>query len=248
MKTNRKLAIVVSSSTLALALTAGLMLPASASSGASTTSTRYINLSSTGTVKVTPDAVRLDFTVSLLAPTSKAALAGVASSASAVRTAIAKGGVQSEYIKTQSINVYPDYTYNNNNTAPTLNGYRASQSFDVVIRNAKSAGVIVDSVVNAGGDNVQVGGVSPFIYDESLGVNKAIAMAISKAKAKAALYAKLLGVRLGSVQSLDENAAPINYPVYYAGMAKADAGAPATQVDLGQQDISVTVNVRWGIN
>ena len=66
----------------------------------------------------------------------------------------------------------------------------------------------------------------------------------ANAKAKATQYAKLLGVRLGSVSTLDETGSPSPYPIMMA-TAKMDSGA--TQVDLGQQDVSVSVTIKWSI-
>jgi uncharacterized protein YggE len=62
----------------------GSTLVSGASANASTSTSRYISLSSTGTVKVTPDAVRMSATVSVLAPSAKEALASTASSAGTV--------------------------------------------------------------------------------------------------------------------------------------------------------------------
>ena len=94
-------------------------------------------------------------------------------------------------IATQSITVYPEYSYPASGT-PTLSGYRATQSFDITIRSATTAGAVVDAIVEAGGDNLQVNGVSPFVLDSDKATETARTAAVKKAKAKAASYAKLL--------------------------------------------------------
>lgn len=95
-----------------------------------------------------------------------------------------------------------------------------------------------------GGDNLQVNGASPFVLDNDKATETARASAVKNAKAKAASYAKLLGVKLGKVIYLDEPSTPTPYPVY--GMtAKADDAA--TQIDLGEQKVTVSVTVRWSI-
>jgi uncharacterized protein YggE len=204
---------------------------------------RFINVSATGTVKVTPDTVRINASVSVVGATSTAASSTANSTASAIRAALKSNGVDNKYIKTQSLTIYPEYNYTADKGS-VLVGYRATQSFEIIVRNAKNAGTVVDAIVAAGGDNLQLNGVTPYVYDSAAASGAARSDAISNAKAKAAHYAKLLGVRLSSVTSLDETTAPSPYPIMMA-TAKMDSGA--TQVDLGQQDVSVSVTVKWAI-
>ena len=204
---------------------------------------RYINVSATGTVKVTPDTVRINATVSVVGATSAAASSTANTTASAVRAALKANGIDTKYIKSQSLTIYPEYNYSQDKGS-VLVGYRASQSFEIIVRNAKNSGTIVDAIVAAGGDNLQLTGVTPYVYDSATASNAARADAIANAKAKAAHYAKLLGVKLSSVTTLDETTAPSPYPIMMA-TAKLDSGA--TQVDLGQQDVSVSVTVKWSI-
>lgn len=204
---------------------------------------RYINVSATGSVKVTPDTVRINATVSVIGATSSAASSTANTSASAIRAALKSNGVDTKYIKSQSITIYPEYNYTQDKGS-VLVGYRASQSFEIIVRNAKNAGTVVDAIVAAGGDNMQLNGVTPYVFDSATASNAARADAIANAKAKATHYAKLLGVRLSTVTTLDETTAPSPYPIMMA-TAKMDSGA--TTVDLGQQDVSVSVAVKWAI-
>ena len=210
---------------------------------ASAADIRYITISATGTTTVVPDAVRINAMVSVLGTTSKGALSIASTTSSAVRSALTVNKVTTKDIATQSITVYPEYSYPASGT-PTLSGYRATQSFDITIRNATTAGVVVDAIVEAGGDNLQVNGVNPFVLDNNKATETARTAAVKKAKAKAASYAKLLGVKLGRVIYLDETSTPAAYPIYSA-TAKADS--TETVVDLGEQKVSVSVTVRWSI-
>ena len=224
-----------------LALIAGVANPASASAA---TSTRYITVSAEGTVKVAPDAVRLTTTVTVVSPTNKDALALTSTNAAAVRKALIAAGIATKDIATQNITVYPEYKYDGNGGS-TLTGYRGSQVFSAVIRAAASAGGVVDAVVAAAGDAVQINSVSPFILDSAKAAESARAVAVKNAKAKATSYAKLLGVKLGKVNYLTENGSPsISVPVYAASAKTEDA---STVVDLGQQDVTVSVTVQWAL-
>ena len=225
-----------------IALVAALVLPTTANAA---TATRYITVSAEGTVKVAPDAVRLTATVSVVAKTNKEALALANTNSAAVRKALIAAGVVTKDIATQNITVYPEYRYENNGGS-TLNGYRGSQVFSVVIRAAAKAGSIVDDVVAAAGDAVQINSVSPFVVDAAKAAESARSVAVKNAKAKATSYAKLLGVKLGKVNYLTENGSPsISTPVFVAS-AKAEGDA-ATVVDLGQQDVTVSITVQWAL-
>ena len=237
MKLNRFRSIMVTVIAITLISGVGLARPANAADS------RYITVSATGTATVVPDAVRINATVSVLGTTSKGALSSAGATSTAVRSALTASKVATKDVATQSITVYPEYSYPASGT-PTLSGYRATQSFDITIRNAATAGAVVDAIVEAGGDNLQVNGVSPFVLDSDKATETARTAAVKKAKAKAASYAKLLGVKLGRVIYLDESSTPTAYPIYTA-TAKADSAA--TVVDLGEQKVSVSVVVRWAI-
>ena len=99
-------------------------------------------------------------------------------------------------------------------------------------------------IVTAGGDNLQVNGASPFVLDNDKATETARASAVKNAKAKATSYAKLLGVKLGKVIYLDETSTPTPYPVFGVSAKAEDS---ATQIDLGEQKVTVSVTVRWSI-
>ena len=240
MKRNLTKRIVVL--TIALALVGEVAL-ASASTAA--TSGRYITVSAEGTVKVIPDAVRLNATVSVVLGTSTEALAATSTSSAAVRAALVANGVATKDIATQSLTIYPEYSYTQDKS-PVIIGYRSSQSFDIVIHNAKSAGVVVDAVVAAGGNQLQVNGVTPFVVDSTNATSSARTNAVKKAKVKASSYASLLGEKLGKVNYLSENSSPTLSPLPMT-YAAAPSGAGATQVDLGQQDVTVSITIQWAL-
>jgi uncharacterized protein YggE len=212
--------------------------------GAQAASVRYISVSSVGTVKVTPDAVRLNASVSTISKVSKDALAAANVAASKFRAAILANGIDKKYLSSTTLTVYPEYNYTQD-AGSVLIGYRASQSFEVVILNAAKAGEIVDAVVASAGDSLAINGVTPFVYDNTKATEAARNSAVKNAKAKATSYAKLLGVKIGKIIYLQESSAPSSYPI---SMAQAKASDEATQIDLGEQDVSVSVATRWAIS
>jgi uncharacterized protein YggE len=220
-----------------------IALAAVAIPSANAAATRYITVSAQGVVKVVPDAVRINATATSVAATSKEALAATAKTATAVRAALKAAKIDTKDIATQSISVYPEYKYTNDGGS-TLTGYRASQSFTITVRAADTAGALVDALVAAGGDNLQINGATPFVLDSTKSLEAARAAAVKSAKAKASSYAKLMGVKLGKVNYLVENSSPTNY-VPVMGVAKAENDA--TVIDLGQQDVTIAVTVRWAL-
>jgi uncharacterized protein YggE len=220
-----------------------IALAAVAIPSANAAATRYITVSAQGVVKVVPDAVRINATATSVAATSKEALAATAKTATAVRAALKAAKIDTKDIATQSISVYPEYKYTNDGGS-TLTGYRASQSFTITVRAADTAGALVDALVAAGGDNLQINGATPFVLDSTKSLEAARAAAVKSAKAKASSYAKLMGVKLGKVNYLVENSSPTNY-VPVMGVAKAENDA--TVIDLGQQDVTIAVTVRWSL-
>jgi hypothetical protein len=238
MKTKLIRNITVASVLIALLGGVGFSAPANAAE-----ITRYITLSATGTAIVVPDAVRINATVSVLGTSSKTALATAGTTSNAIRKALTANKIAPRDVATQSISVFPEYLYPINMT-PVLSGYRATQSFSITVRAATTAGAVVDAIVNAGGDNVQINGASPFVLNNDKAIETARENAVKSAKAKALSYAKLLGVKLGRVVYLNEDSAPSGYPVY--GMA-TKAEDSATEIDLGEQKVTVSVTVRWAL-
>lgn len=204
-----------------------------------------ITVQATGTADVVPDSVRLSMSLSVLAETNELALAQLATTAELVRTSLTDAQIDAADIATQTVMVYPEYTYTEAEGQKIV-GYRATQVFDVLIRDAAAAGAVVDAVVAAGGANVSISSTYPIVDDATDAVVAAREDAVAKARAKAEAYAELLDVSLGEIVYLTEVTSPSNIAV--VGKADAMAEDAGTVVDLGTQEISVTVEVRWKLN
>jgi uncharacterized protein YggE len=204
----------------------------------------HITVNGVGTSMVTPDAVRFFASVSVLAKTNKDALSEASKSANAVRAALKEQAIASKDITTSSLTVYPEYNYFQDK-GQQLVGYRTTQSFTIIVRKAESAGAVIDAVVNAGGDSVQVNGVSPFLVNGALATEKAREAAVADARSRANTYAKYLGTSINQIVYLTE----VNAPTYILPVVSADKleSSIATQVDLGQTEVTVTVTTQWSI-
>jgi uncharacterized protein YggE len=232
-------------SILTIAAVAGVVSLAIPANSAGTADDRYLTVTGVGTISVVPDAVRFNASVSALASTNAAALSSASKSAAAVRAALKAKGIAVKDIRSANISVYPEYNWTQE-AGTKITGYRASQSFDVLVRKAADAGSIIEAVVTAGGDNVQLGGVIPTTLNPSAATEEARAAAVANAKSQATSYSKLLGTSIGNVLSLEEQSSPVYSSPF--PMAKAESADSAVQIDLGEQDVTVSITVRWALN
>ena len=229
-----------------VAAVAGVVALAIPANGAGTADNRFITVTGIGTISVVPDAVRFNATISTVGSTNAAALSSATKSAAAVRAALKTAGIATKDVRSANVSVYPEYNWTQE-AGTKITGYRASQSFDVLVRTASKAGSIIEAVVTAGGDTVQLGGVIPTTLNPATATEDARAAAVANARSKASSYAKLLGTSIGKVLSLEEQSSPVYSSPF--PMAKAGAAdAAAVEIDLGEQDVTVTITVRWALN
>jgi uncharacterized protein YggE len=211
-------------------------------------SAQGVTVQATGTVKVVPDGVSFNFAVSVLAQSSETAMSEASATAEKVRAALDAAGVAKDDIATQNVSVYPEYLSSSTGTQ-TLSGYRAQQVFTVTLRDTAKAGEVVDAVIAAGGNSLQVYGVTPTLLDTDAAVAQAREAAIKSAKAKAKDYASLIDAGLGSVVYVNEIASPSSpVPMLASDSATGSAPMEKTVINLGTQEVSVSVEVRWSLN
>lgn len=214
----------------------------------SSKSAQGVTVQATGTVKVVPDGVSFNFAVSVLAQSSETAMSDASSTTEQVRAALDAAGVAKDDIATQNISVYPEYV-SSSTGIQSLSGYRAQQVFTVTLRDTAKAGEVVDSVIAAGGNSLQVYGVTPTLLDTDAAVAQAREAAIKSAKEKAKDYAGLVDEDLGSVVYVTEITSPSSpVPLIVGDAGSAELSMTKTVVNLGTQEVSVTVEVRWSLD
>ena len=205
---------------------------------------KNISVQATGSASVVPDVVRVVLQVSDLKDSTEEAVSSVSSALAKVRETLKSAEIDDADVKTETLSISPEYTYSQDN-GQTLVGYRAFQVVSVIIRDADSAGSVIDDVVSSGGNLVSVFSATPVVDDTTQAAKDARKDAIQKARAQAEQYAELLGFELGGVIHVSEVSAP-SY-VYGAPRMEADKAQDASVVDLGTEKVSITVEVRWEI-
>ena len=203
-----------------------------------------VTVEATGLVKVVPDAVHFNFSVFAIDASSSGALKRANELASQAREALDKANVDKDEIATQSINIYPEYSYSQDGVQ-NLVGFRATQSFAVTLRDTTSAGEVVDAVVASVGTDLSIDTLAPILINSKDAAEQARENAIKIAKDKAEDYADLLGVDLGNVISVREFATSGAIPQPWLRADLAVGESSKTVVDLGTQEVSVTVEARW---
>lgn len=203
-----------------------------------------VTVEATGLVKVLPDAVQFNFSVFAIDASSSGALKRANELASQAREALDNANVDKDEIATQSINIYPEYSYSQDGVQ-NLVGFRATQSFAVTLRDTTSAGEVVDAVVASVGTDLSIDTLAPILINSKDAAEQARENAIKIAKDKAEDYADLLGVDLGNVISVREFATSGATPQPWLRADLAVGESSKTVVDLGTQEVSVTVEARW---
>lgn len=201
-----------------------------------------LDISAEGEVRRTPDIANISAGVMTQAATASAAMQENAARMTAVVAALKKAGIADRDIQTSSLNLNPQYRYQENQP-PQLVGYQASNNVQVTFRKIGNAGRIIDTLVAQGAN--QINGPSLSVDNADAVLDEARTAAIGKARARAELYAKAAGLRVKRILSISENGAappPVPYPVMRMSVAKEAADTP---LQPGETALAVTVNVSF---
>jgi len=197
-----------------------------------------LDISATGSVSRVPDLAIISAGVVTKSTTASGAIADNAARMERVRAALKRAGIGDRDIQTSSINLNPDYRYENNQP-PVLTGYQASNNVSVKFRDIRNSGKILDALVAQGAN--QINGPSLTIDKPEGAYDDARTKALAAGKARADLYSRALGMRVVRLLSVSEGGG-YRPPVPTAMMAQAERSADAkTSIDPGSQDLEVTL-------
>ncbi|MGH8774234.1 MAG: SIMPL domain-containing protein [Jiangellaceae bacterium] len=191
-----------------------------------------------GRASAPPDVVRIDLAAESSAKAVQAALADATSGLARMRETLTALGIQAVDLRTTETSVHMDY-----GSSGRPQGYVARLGLSATVRDVGAAGAIVQDVLGSGGETARLSGLA-FDHSDPSGLYVAAReAAVADARAKADQYAALAGRTLGEVTAVDETGGGGPVPVprrMAAAVPMADLS-----VDGGQQEISVTVVVRW---
>lgn len=206
---------------------------------------RSIVIRADGKAEAVPDVVEVALQVSQVSDDTEDATRVVAASMEAVREALKEAGVDEERIQTESLYVVPEYRFYQERNE--IYGYRATQVVRLVVEEAEEAGTVIDSVIRAGGNTVSILSTNPVVRDRDAARRAAREEAVKKAREEAETYAELLGFELGEVLSVQEVGGGGVYRSM-PGRPLADGAEMAdTVIDLGVDEVAVSVEIHWAI-
>ncbi|MFA5997390.1 MAG: SIMPL domain-containing protein [Candidatus Paceibacterota bacterium] len=228
--------------------------------GGGVPSSNTISVSGSGEVFAAPDIANISFTVREESKKVSDAQDKVSVKVKSALAVVRKSGVADKDIKTQNYSSYPKYEWQEGTpycagvSCPAYRpgkqviiGYEVSQTVNIKVRNLESVNGLVDGLAGAGVTEMQ--GPNFAIDQEDALQAEARKQAIDKAKAKAEVLARDLGVSLVRVVSFSEGN---NYPIYAREMmssAKYDAAgsSPAPELPQGQNQITSNVTITYEI-
>lgn len=202
---------------------------------------RQVTVVGSGEVKGTPDTLNINASIEFTAPDVTGAMNQVSDRQLGVINALVDAGVDRDDISTTQVSLQPQFSPTTDST--TIVGYRASNSIDVKIRQLDAASQALALIVSTGGNATRINNVNYSIDDDSQLVRDARSRAFNDAKERAAQYAQLSGLSLGSVISISEVAGTAP-PVPLQRGAEMAMAAPVP-VEPGQQTVGFSVTVVW---
>lgn len=200
-----------------------------------------ISVSGKGIVYAKPDIAVIDLSVITEGKSIGAVQTENSNKMNAVIEFLKGFNIDENDIKTVRYNISPRYLYVEGKV-PEISGYTISQSLEVKIKQLDSIGEILDQSVNNGIN--QISSLRFSVDDDNELKAEARELAIEDAKTKAKELSNALGVKLVKIIGFTETS-DYDYPVYRE-MAMGGGGIP--EIETGENEISVTVNLIYEIN
>lgn len=202
-----------------------------------------ITVSGSGEVSGEPDVAVLSLGVDARADSVGQAREQAANSMNAMLDALKEGGVDEKDIQTTRFDVQPVYDFSNNKQE--LIGFTVSNIVTAKIRQIDDTGDLIDAAVAAGGDLARVDSLTFTIDDPSTLEQEARREAMAEARSKAETLAEAGGITLGDPISISETGGP--QPIPFSGADFALAEQASTPIQVGELDVTVTVQVVYGV-
>lgn len=196
-----------------------------------------------GTTTRVPDLALIQAGVVTTAPTAGEAMQQNAARMAAVLGALRKAGIAERDLQTSAVNLAPQYRYQENKP-PVITGYQASNQLTVRFRDVAKSGTILDALVAQGANNIA--GPNLTLADEEGALDEARRDAITKAKARATLYAQAAGLKVDRILLISEAGMPqMPQPVPMLMRGKAMMAEADTAIVPGEQKVTASVSVRF---
>ena len=234
---------------LALAVAFGpalTMRPARAVDGTTTTPEHTISVNGIGRVTTTPDVADVRVGVQVTRPKVRDAQSAAATAMTDVIAALKKAGIADKDIQTTSLSLQPVYDYSNNGNTPRLTGYQIVNAVQATVRKLDTISDVIDGALAAGATTLD--GITFRVDDPAAAEAQARDAAMKDARARADALAGAAKVTITGVSSISEQAGSVPVPVPYLQAGGAKDAAASTPVQVGTNEVDVSVSVVYLID
>lgn len=215
-----------------------------------------INVRGEGEALARPDIGTFSFGVQTEGVTAEAAQTASAEITNRIMTYLTEAGVEEKDITTENYSLNPRYRYESRPcpaggycpSEQIEDGFEVYQWFSVKVRDLDQAGALIAGVGERGATNLS--GLSFTIDDDTALQAEARAAAIADAKAKAAVLAEALDVRIVRMVGFYEENGNMMYPMYersYAADAAVMESSLAPNVATGESSYNSVVNITYEV-
>ncbi len=212
-----------------------------------------ISVNGDGKVYAKPDMASFTVGVSETASTSAAALEKANAKIGEAMALLLKEGVNKDDIQTSGYNLYTDYNYNGGYRK--IIGQRADIRLSVKIKGIDEKASKVTKAIDdlSKIDKIEISSISFDIENKKAFYTQARELAFAKAKQKAEELSGLGKVRLLKPVSITDQAYDYSYMpqrqsnVAWEQVAANDSAAKTAELSTGQLEISLSLQVIWGI-
>ena len=227
-------------------LVLGLVLTAcGAAATGSTEPVRSLNVNGTGTVYLTPDIAYIYIGVHTEDAEIATAVENNNTQAQAVVNALRNMGIAAADIQTSNFSVWSSQQYDPQTGQYTGVIYMVDNTVYVTVRDLSTLSAVLDAAIAAGANNIN--SIQFDVADKTAALTEARQLAMENAGALAGELATLAGVEVGEVQGISYSEY-LPTPYYGYGMGGGGGGdAASAPINPGQMQLSVTVNVTYGI-
>jgi len=233
---------------LALAVAFGpalTMRPARALDPA-TTPEHTISVGGIGRITTVPDVADVRVGVMITRTKVRDAQAAAATAMQAVIAALRKAGIADKDVQTTSLSLQPVYDYSPNGTPPKLTGYQIVNAVQATVRKLDTISDVIDGALAAGATTLD--GITFRVDDPAAAEAQARDAAMKNARAKADALAKAAGVSITGVSSITEQSGSTPVPVPYSAALAAPDKVASTPVQVGTNEVDVSVSVVYLID
>jgi uncharacterized protein YggE len=201
-----------------------------------------ISVTGTATVKGTPDTVSFQIGMETVNANAATALSMNNARVGALESALEENGVTKKEMQTSGLNISA-----NTNNLGTVTGFTVDDDLTVTMHDIKKAGSAIEAAAKAGGNGVELNGITFSISNDSKLLAQARANAMRNAHTEASNIASAGGTSLtGIVKVTDQENQSSIYPSPVA-FSSAAADLKSVPLQSGSESLSVQVSVVYSL-